>query len=347
MKNIIKKISIPAAALLLFIFSCENNELKEPPAGNTNKYPIFSLDSIYEISRENAVFNITLYDEGFLPVHEFGICWSTSPNPTTADKTVTSSTGTGSFRAEMTGLQENTSYYVRAYATNELGTSYGNEVSFVAENVVMDIDGNSYKWITIGDQVWMAENLATTHYNDGTAIPHVTGNSTWAGVSAPAYCWYDNNEATYKSKYGALYNWYVVETGKLCPTGWHMPTDDEWTQLEEYLIANRYNYDGSTSGDKTAKSLAATSGWISSSETGDIGNDMSSNNSAGFTALPGGYRGSNGSFGRLGYYGDWWSSSSNGSEKAWYRALWYDYETLGRLSCFRSNGFSVRCLQDD
>jgi uncharacterized protein (TIGR02145 family) len=210
-------------------------------------------------------------------------------------------------------------------------------------------DSKIYQTVTIGNQTWMAENLAATKFNDGTDIPNVTGDSQWADLSTPAYCWYDNDEASYKNTYGAMYNWYAVETGKLCPDGWHVPTDDEWTELEEYLIANGYNWDGSKSDNKIGKSLAATSGWKTSSDEGDVGNDQQSNNSTGFSALPGGRRfGSKGSFGGEGGYGRWWSSSEHHGSYAYHRDLNYSHSDLSRRHhrYSKSYGFSVRCLRD-
>ncbi|MGC3977933.1 MAG: FISUMP domain-containing protein [Paludibacteraceae bacterium] len=168
------------------------------------------------------------------------------------------------------------------------------------------------------------------------AIPNVTNNDTWWSLSTGAYCWY-NNEVSYRATYGALYNWYAVNTGKLAPKGWHVPTDAEWTTLENYLIANGYNYDGSTTGIKIAKALASTTGWSTSTTAGAIGNDLTKNNRSGFTALPGGLRGSSGSGGtdRIGY---WWSSTRYDAYDAWARYL----------GCYYGKyyGFSVRCVRD-
>jgi uncharacterized protein (TIGR02145 family) len=147
---------------------------------------------------------------------------------------------------------------------------------------VTDIDGNVYKTIKVGTQTWIKENLKTTKYSDGTAIPNVKDNAVWTQLYTGAYCWYNNDAATNKVVYGALYNWYAVSAtsngGKnVCPTGWHVPSDAEWTALENYLIANDYNYDGTTNGDrstnnKIAKSLAATIKWNSFNRIGIIGN---------------------------------------------------------------------------
>ena len=210
-----------------------------------------------------------------------------------------------------------------------------------------DADGNSYKVVTIGTQTWMAENLKTTQYNDGTTIPNVTDNTSWANLTTGAYSWYNNDAATYKNTYGALYNWYTVNTGKLAPKGWHVATDAEWTTLENYLTANGYNYDGSTSGDYYAKSLAATTDWGTDTYTGTIGTDLSKNNSTGFSALPGGGRNDGGTFGGVGNYGYWWSSTEYSTGCAWSRYMYYYYSNVGRDSfSFKQDGFSVRCVRD-
>jgi uncharacterized protein (TIGR02145 family) len=214
-------------------------------------------------------------------------------------------------------------------------------------STVTDIEGNVYNTVKIGTQVWMLENLKTTKYNDGTAIPLVTDSTAWTYLSTPAYCWYKNDAATYKNKYGALYNWYVVNTGKLAPTGWHVATDAEWTTLENYLTANGYNYDGSTSGDYYAKSLAATTDWATDSGTGTIGNDLTKNNRSGFSALPGGYRNNDdGTFNVVGDNGYWWSSTESSSGYAWYRDVGYRGSSVYRDNDGKQGGFSVRCVRD-
>jgi uncharacterized protein (TIGR02145 family) len=211
---------------------------------------------------------------------------------------------------------------------------------------VTDIEGNVYNTITIGTQVWMVENLKTTKYNDGTVIPLVTDDIAWGNLITPGYCWYNNDAVTNKNTYGALYNWYTVNTAKLAPKGWHVPTDAEWTTFENYLIANGYNYDGSTSGDKYAKSLAATTDWVTNYGTGTIGNDLTKNNRSGFSALPGGFRSLNGTFNLLGFFGNWWSSTEDSTDGAWYRNVSYDGSYVDRGSGGGQGGFSVRCVRD-
>jgi uncharacterized protein (TIGR02145 family) len=195
-------------------------------------------------------------------------------------------------------------------------------------NTVTDIVGNVYKTVTIGTQVWMAENLKTSKYNNGTSIPIVTDNKTWLNLKTPGFCWY-NNDIKHKGTYGALYNWYTVNTGKLCPTGWHVPTETEWTTLTTYLGGE------SVAGGK----MKTVNGW-SSSNTG-------ASNSSGFSALPAGQRQPNGNFYDIGGTGFWWSASEYEDAIAWacYMAssssYIYSYDVSALL------GYSVRCVRDN
>lgn len=214
-----------------------------------------------------------------------------------------------------------------------------------AVNTVTDIDGNVYHTVTIGTQTWMVENLKTTRYRNGDAIGTTTASIPNDATSK--YQWAYNNDENNVAKYGRLYTWYAAtDTRNIAPVGWHVPTDAEWTTLESYLIANGYNYDGTTTGDKTAKSLAATTDWNTYTTTGTIGNDLTKNNSSGFTALPGGYRYYTGTFYGIGYYGYWWSSTEYYTTGAWGRRLYYGDADLGRGSTSKHAGFSVRCIRD-
>lgn len=209
-----------------------------------------------------------------------------------------------------------------------------------------DADGNDYTVVKIGTQTWMAENLKATKYKDGTAITLVTDNNAWRNLSSPSYCWY-NNDATKKNTYGALYNWYAVNTGKLAPNGWHVATDAEWTILENYQISNGGNYDGTTLGNKYAKSLAATTNWNVSTSTGSIGNDPTKNNSTGFSALAGGYRDdANGPFAQILNYAVWWSSTDANNNNAWGWQLSNDAFNVNKGDYNRKSGCSVRCIRD-
>ena len=210
--------------------------------------------------------------------------------------------------------------------------------NLVAQETVTDYDGNVYSTISIGTQVWMKENLKTTRYNDGASIPNVTGTSAWFALSTPAYCWYDNNAAKYKATYGALYNWYAVKTGKLSPVGWHVPSDDEWTILVNYLGGD------AVAGGKLKET--GTTHW----QSPNVGAD----NSSGFSAFGGGWRdcGNNGSFDGIsiindaGGYGMWWSSTEKDSSNSWYRSLGSYITSIAHANYKMIQGISVRCLKN-
>jgi len=208
-------------------------------------------------------------------------------------------------------------------------------------NTVTDIDGNVYKTITIGDQIWMAENLKTTKYNNGTDIPLVTDSAAWSDLSEPGYSWYNNNEETYKKQYGALYNWHAVNTGKLCPTGWHVPSDAEWKELEIQLGMSLSNADstgwrGTDEGGKLKE--AGYLNWTSP--------NIGATNESKFSALPGGNRNSDGTFGRISTSGYWWSATENNDNRIWYRRMYYNNSNVARNLNDKQLGFSVRCIKD-
>ena len=198
---------------------------------------------------------------------------------------------------------------------------------------ITDADGNVYTSVTIGTQEWMAENLRTTKYSDGTAIPNVTSNSDWKSLSTGGWCNY-NNSSSNEATYGKLYNWYAASDSRnVCPTGWHVPTDAEWTVLTDYLAANGHN-----GAEGTA--LKATSGWNDFEGSGNGTDDY------GFLGFPGGYRSNDGSFNSIGNDGNWWSSSQASTFDAWFRYLYYDNDSVSSFSSSKENGFSVRCLRD-
>lgn len=223
-------------------------------------------------------------------------------------------------------------------------SSADSDVVELQEQTVKDIDGNIYHTIKLGTQVWMVENLRTTKYNDGTAIPLVTENTSWKALITPAYCWYDNDEATNKKTYGALYNWYTINTNNLCPIGWHVPSDSEWTILTDYLTNNGYGYQGNET--DISKSLASKSGWTAFSEIGSIGNEQSNNNKSGFTAFASGIRFNDGAFLHRGNFAKWWSSTETSDESAQIRLISWNNGFVTTYSNDKQNGFSVRCVKD-
>lgn len=199
-------------------------------------------------------------------------------------------------------------------------------------NTVTDIDGNVYETIRIGSQVWMAENLNVTRYNDSTEIPLKADVLTWADLATPGMSWYDNDQVNCtENKFGALYNWYAVNTGNLCPEGWHVPTDEEWATLIEYL-------DPKNQLDGGGLKETGTTHWGEPNK--------GATNESGFTALPGGFRNPNGVFERMGFEGSWWTSTQYASLYAWYWNMYNNYTTVYRNKNDKNFGASVRCLKD-
>ena len=214
---------------------------------------------------------------------------------------------------------------------------------------VTDIDGNIYRTVTIGTQTWMAQNLKVTKYNDGTSIPLVTDGNLWATPLTPGYCWYNNDESGFRELYGALYNWYVLDSAisggrKVCPEGWHLPDNSEWTILTEFLEKNGYGY--GNSGNDVAKSMASSTGWTADLIPGNIGNSQEENNRSGFDAPPSGYRDFDGTFDSIGGYCGWWCSMQYDADNAWSQVLIYCSDNAGIYEYSKQVGFSVRCIKD-
>lgn len=314
---------------IILLYSCKKN--KATP-------PILTTVAISAITQTTATSGGNITSDGGDSVTVRGVCWNISPAPIFNDNRTTDGSSIGSFVSNITGLTATTTYYVRAYATNSAGTSYGNELTFTTSATplsVTDIDLNLYNTVTIGTQIWMAENLRTTKYNDNTPIPLVTDISTWASLITPGYCWYHNDESSYKVDYGALYNWYTVDSqsngGKnVCPTGWHVPTDAEWTALIAFLGGEN------VAGGKLKE--AGTTHW----GTPNAG----ANNETGFTALPGGNRDLAGAFVGIKSYGIWWSATQEDSTLAWRYYLDASVSNAERGDGYKKGGFSIRCLQD-
>ena len=294
--------------------------------------PVLTTTSISAIAYTTATSGGNISSDGGETVIARGVCWSTSANPTIANSKTINGTGIGSFVSSITNLTANTTYYVRAYSTNNVGTAYGNEVSFTTVTpslgAVIDYDGNVYDTVHIGTQVWMKQNLKTTHYKIGTSITYPgTNNTTWQYNTSGAYAWYNNDSVSNKIIYGALYNWYAVNTGNLCPTGWHVPTKADWIELTNYLGGE------SIAGGK----LKATTLWASP--------NTGATNETGFTALPGGSRSNNGTFEN---YGSciFWSSTEKETTSAWLSMLTYNNSNLYVSYTNKISGRYVRCLRD-
>ncbi|MDP1621051.1 MAG: FISUMP domain-containing protein [Bacteroidales bacterium] len=207
-------------------------------------------------------------------------------------------------------------------------------ISNLQAQTVTDIDGNVYPTVNIGTQVWMAENLKTTRFNDGTNIPMEMDSTAWNHLSYPAYCWY-SNASVYKDIFGALYNWLAVGAGKLAPTGWHVATDAEWT-----ILTNLLGGAGSAGGKlKTVGTIEVGTSYWYTPNTG-------ATNASGFSGLPGGAREFDGSYNYLFSYGFWWTATNDNSGFAYYRNLSYNYADVQRGLLNYQDGLSVRCVKD-
>lgn len=299
--------------------------------------PTVSTTAITNITTNSAVSGGSITADGGSSITTRGIVWSTSQNPTIALTTkTTDGTALGSFISNMITLVQNTTYYVKAYATNSAGTAYGNQVEF---KTTVDV----YKNVQIGNQVWMTENLDVLKYSDGTLIPQVTDPKVWAALTTGAWCYNSNFSAT---DYGKLYNWYAVAgiydaasladpllRKKLAPTGWHVPSDAEWTTLTDFL--GGYAVAG-------GKMKETTTRW-NYPNTG-------ATNTSGFTGRPGGSWNSDGTIDSINMLGNWWSSSDGSTSStvtAWHRTLYYDTGGFYSYNYRKwTTGFSVRCLKD-
>ena len=309
-------------------------------------FPNVTTSPINSISNTQATCGGIVVSDGGSPVSNRGVCWSTSPNPSINLNTKTSNgNGTGEFSTTISGLVPNSTYYFRAFATNSNGTSYGNQFSFFNASdtgQVFDVEGNSYTMVPIGNQVWLKENLKVGKFRNGEPIPQINVESLWAAIwnngsptNQPAFCYYGNNESN-KPIYGNLYNWYAVNDPRgLCPAGWHVPNQADWTILENELGGN------AVAGGKmksTGNSQDGTGLWAKSNNQGT--------NSSGFTALPGGYRMVGGTFTLVSQHGFWWASDQTNDLNTIRRNIRYEFNSIQSGNSQKGDGCSVRCIKD-
>jgi uncharacterized protein (TIGR02145 family) len=402
--------------------------------------PAVSTDVVNAFTHNTAMAGGNVSSDGGDDVTDRGICWGTSANPTINDNHRSNGVGTGNFSIEITSLNPNTLYHVRAFATNSVGTNYGNQEEFttllapfitvksptidslwemgfnkqivwednITENVkielfkvgsashdiissvsssgtynwlipenlsaannyaikissvnnanisdtsetfeifgkISDIEGNKYRIVKIGTQWWMRENLRSTKYADNYQIPVITGSTNWNNLTTDDIgCCYYNDNTTYGSDYGVLYTWvttmkgnYIEKTQGICPSGWHIPSDSEWKDLEKYLGMSVANADATGWRGNNEGNVLKETGilhWTSSNGT----------NVKGFTALGSGYRTDTGVSNGLKLYSSYWVSNYSGYT-AWCRQLHNDVGTINRNLVTWLNGYSVRCVKD-
>lgn len=298
----------------------------QPPAAATSAATAVSSTSatLNGTADANNSSTTVTFEYGETTSYGTGVAADQSP--------VTGDTETSVSKA-ISGLSASTTYHYRVKAVSAGGTVYGNDAEFTTSAdlpTVSDYEGNIYNIITIGTQEWMQKNLMVTHYSTGDAISNVTDNTAWSGLTTDAFCWYNNDQAAYKGTYGALYNWYtVIDVRNVCPAGWHVPTDAEWTTLTTYLGGI------SAAGGKLKES--GTAHWASPNE--------GATNETGFTALPGGNRYFNGAFEYTGSIGDWWSFSGTDATMALSRGMYHHIGSVSVDNHDKRIGFSIRCLK--
>lgn len=302
-------------------------------AKTKSNLPELTTSAISAVEQTTATSGGNITYDGASAITVRGVCWSTSHNPTIADGKSNSGTGTGSFTGNLTGLTPNTTYYVRAYATNSSTTGYGNEVSFkthIELTPVTDIDGNVYHPIYIGEQVWLVENLKTTKYRNGDPIAKILDNSGWMAATSGAYC-SANGDNVNDAAYGLLYNWYAVnDNRKIAPVGYHVASPAEWNTLINYLGG------ASVAGNKLR-------------ETGTVHWDpnVDATNSSGFTALPAGFRHSDdGSYNLFGLYFVFWQATEFDATTANYIVNSGASPIIYPANFNKGLGESVRCIHD-
>ena len=295
--------------------------------------PTLTTTIVGSITSSTATSGGNIITDGGATITFCGVCWSTSHNPTISDSKTSEATGTSTFTSYVNGLKANSTYYLRASATNSAGTAYGNEVFFKTTDLtiteITDIEGNVYRTTKVENQLWMAGSLKTSKFNDGTTIPLVKDNNSWAKMTTPAYCWYDNEDDN-KNTYGALYNWYTANCTNICPLGWHVPSDQEWTALATSL-----------GGEDVAGGKMKETGFLHwlSPNTG-------ATNSSGFTGLGGGNRNINGVYFNKAITGDYWSTTEYSSSEAWDRFLYARDQLLSRQHYAKTIGFFIRCVKN-
>lgn len=311
--------------ILLFISCSENNDIERLATVVTT--------SISSINSTTAYSGGSVMSNGGLNVTARGVCWSIIPSPSIFDNHTSDGCSSGVFISLITELLPNTTYFVRAYATNSIGTAYGSELSFTttgSDSIIIDIDGNVYHTITIGTKTWMVQNLIATRYQNGDSITNVTDNTVWSNLTKGAYCNYINN-TIYSSTFGRLYNWYTInDIRKIAPAGWHVATSHEWQTLIN-----------SFGGEYLAGGILKESDTVhwKSPNTG-------ADNSSGFTAIPGGYRNDFGTFNFMGINGRWWSATEYNSTMAYYYTMYYNSPNASNGNTSKKEGLSIRCVKD-
>jgi uncharacterized protein (TIGR02145 family) len=291
--------------------------------------PTVSMTGLSEIFPNSVRFNAQVLSDGGGHIISKGIVYGTQMLPTLLDQSIINGTANVAFEGTITELLPNTPYYFRAFATNEQGTRYSNQLLENTTSLVTDVDGNIYQGVKIGTQIWLNKNLMVTKYQNRDTIYEVTPDGLWQNLLSGGWSNIDNT-ADNNETYGKLYNWFAVsDERKLCPQGWKIPSDEEWTILTSYL-------GGLDVAGGKLKSTGITFWGIPNAWA---------NNLSFFTGLPSGYRDQLGVFFGVGYYAIWWTSTSNGAE-AWSRYVYNEFNYASKETLSKNQGLSIRCLSE-
>ncbi len=328
--------------------SCKDDD---EPVEPVVELPLLITSQVVDLTQNSATSGGNVLEDGGGAVTARGVVWNTAVNPTvTTNVGMTSDgTGLGIFTSNLTDLEPETSYYVRAYATNSAGTAYGNEINFttpipVCENCVEDVMGNVYHYVTIGNQDWLVENLRTTKYNDGTDIPLVTGDTDWHAlpidtITGGAYCYYDNDPAN-RDTYGLIYNYAAAASGKLAIEGWRVPSKDDFEVLIEEI-----------GGAETAGGKLKATGIIPDGLWADP--NLGATDEFGFHGIPGGFRWADdanpASWGGIttnAIYQTITESDENPDAWNYYFILWHDKASFDSPYWAKQAGCSVKLVRD-
>ena len=319
------------ALLLTGLLITQACKKKTDEPATTGPVPVVLTVSNSNILLTTAYFTGSITSDGGAFVIKRGFCYSnTNQNPTVGDDTVVTGSGAGLYSGTIRGLKGQSTAYVRAYATNTNGTGYGATYSILTiDSTLTDIDNNLYHLVQIGTQVWMRENLKTTHYRNSEPVFNAKTAADWNGNKVGAYCDY-NNDAASVAVYGRLYNFYAVSGGNLAPAGWHVPTDTDWNLMMTYL-------GGSAIAGGKLKETGLTH-WLSP--------NTGATNESGFTALGGGYREDQGAFESIQWGGNFWLNTVYDSDEAWFVQVNSQEVKVIGIPWLDGFGYSIRCLRD-
>ena len=346
--------------IIVFSISCQEEDIKI----THNRFELVSGENqiaLEESTLKDAI-EFVVKDEQGNAIEGVSVVFTTSDGSVSKRNSTTNSDGKVSITWTLganEGIQLLTAVSFESDGVTHLVGSPIEIPATSAPRSATDIDGNSYNVVVIGKQIWMKENLRVTNYPDGTEIPHVIDKTVWGNLdfNDGAFCYPNNNSAEAKTL-GALYTW-AAAMGKsanssntnpsgvqgICPTGWHLPSVAEWTEMNDYLENNGYGYEGS--GDDIGKSMAETYGWYTSSTIGAVGYDLATNNKSGFSGLPSGIRGANtGAFFAMGRHAGWWSSTELDTEKVYGNEIDYNFSYSFKNNLNKKYGMSVRCIKD-